>query len=695
MKAIFVSLFLILFTIGIKAQSYQAIISKKEPVVDTFYSKYIIKDDYRWLENVHSDEVKEWIKKENKQSKKYLSRLKGRSAIYDEISKYSKVKALTVTRQPSDYKFRFVYYNETSSAVLQMKGPGYESYKTLVDPNELSQTDVITISNYWVSEDNQYLAYQFSRNGSDKHEVKVVTLPQGKALPDYLHDVMFSNIVWYHDGFFYSTFENKSNFGVTTHQKVYYHKLETGQFMDTLVFERPHYPENTFTYKLSTDGDYFLLKEKFTSKDKYNIFYFNVKKDHFRVKPLLVNLKTDFNIVSFKKDKFVGYTEPKAGTGMIVEVDPLHPMKWKALTPSFSEARLHDALFLPDYIAAIYQTVTQPILAILNYSGVVLSTLKMPLATTAYIDEYDSKNNELFFHYSSYIVPPIVNHINLATYKVEPYKKTEYNFDFKALTFEQIEYPSNDSTMIPMTLVYKKGIKKNGNNPTLLEAYGGFGLVSTPHFNPEVVYFVEHGGVYAFAYIRGGGEKGKKWADAGRGVNKQQSFDDFIAAAEYLIKQQLTRPEKLAIHGASNGGLVVAVAAIRRPKLFKVVVPEVAPTDMLRFEKFTIGSLHHDEYGTITDSLSFTRLLKYSPYQNIKEDVNYPAMLILTSDNDDRVPPLHSYKFAARLQSRPAQTNPVLLKVEKDAGHNGAVTYLGLKKSVIDYYSFIMNTLNN
>ncbi len=692
MKQRFTLLAMVLLTLGLQAQNYQPIITKKEPVTDTFYTKYIINDDYRWLENTSSDEVKAWIKKENKQSKNYLSKIKDED-IYEKAVRYNKVKIPTFSSSEKKYKFRLVYNYETTTPVLQFKGPGYQTYKTLVDPNELSQTDLITIEGYEVSEHEQYLAYQYSRNGSDKHEMKIVTLPYGTELPDHLTNVMFSNVVWYHDGFFYSTFENKNNFGVTTHQKVFYHKLRTGQFQDTLVFERKGYPENWFTYGKTRDNKFFVLKETFLNKEKYNIFYFNLKEDHFRVKPLLINLKTDINILAFTKEKFVGYTAPVSGTGIIVEVDPLHPMHWKALTPSFSEATLYHVKFLDDKIAAIYQTSKQPILAILNYSGVVLSTLKMPLATSAEIDGYDKKNNELYFHYSSFIVPPIVNHINLSTFKVKLYGKTEYNFDFKSLIFKQVEYPSNDSTMIPMTLVYKRGIEKNGENPTLLKAYGGFGVISTPKFNPFIVDFVERGGVFAFAYIRGGGEKGKKWAEAGRGVNKQQSFDDFIAGAQYLINQKFTGPDKLAIYGASNGGLVVAAAAIQRPDLFKVVIPQAAPLDMIRFEKFTIGNMHIHEYGTVTDSLSFTQLLHYSPYHNIKEDVNYPAMLIITSDNDDRVPPFHSYKFAAKLQSRTAQENPVLLKVFKQAGHYGASTYKDSRRSYIDLYSFILNTL--
>ena len=244
-----------------------------------------------------------------------------------------------------------------------------------------------------------------------------------------------------------------------------------------------------------------------------------------------------------------------------------------------------------------------------------------------------------------------------------------------------------------MILVYNKELKQNGSNPTILQAYGGFGIVNQPSFDPGIVYFIKQGGIYAFANIRGGGDKGIDWARKGRGIYKQNSFDDFIAAAEFLIKNNYTSAEKLAATGTSNGGLVVATAAIQRPDLFRAVVPVVAPLDMIRFEKFTVGHWHTDEYGTVSDSVGFKRLLSYSPYHNIKNGVNYPSMLVITSENDDRVPPFHSYKFVAKLQNRDVQTNPVILKVEKASGHYGASTFMSNMKEKADIYGFIMYEL--
>ena len=287
----------------------------------------------------------------------------------------------------------------------------------------------------------------------------------------------------------------------------------------------------------------------------------------------------------------------------------------------------------------------------------------------------------------------MVYKFNIRTFKKELTKQTSVNFDFNAIEYKEVEYKSKDSVAISMILVYEKGLKLDGNNPVILEAYGGFGSVNEPSFDPGIVYFIKSGGIYAFANIRGGGDNGEKWAMDGRGNNKQNSFDDFIAAAEYLIANKYTDKDKLASTGSSNGGLVVAVAAVQRPDLFKAVVPVVAPLDMLRFEKFTVGHWHSDEYGTVKDSVSFSKLYGYSPYHNIQEGINYPAMLILTSDNDDRVPPFHSYKFAAELQSRTAQKNPILLKSEKNSGHSGASTFFSALREKADIYGFIMNEL--
>ena len=376
-----------------------------------------------------------------------------------------------------------------------------------------------------------------------------------------------------------------------------------------------------------------------------------------------------------------------------MEIDPLKPFNWREIAPDYTESLLQNVIPFDDRIVAVYQNNQHPIITVFDYSGAVLYNLKLPVATS--VDGFSGQgtDEELLYSFKSYTIPPVVYKFNIKTFKSELTKQTSVTFGWKNIEYKEVEYLSKDSVLVPMILVYEKGIKMDGTNPTILEAYGGFGIVAQPSFDPGIVYFIKHGGIYAFANIRGGGDKGKDWARKGRGIYKQNSLDDFISAAEYLIQNKYTSKEKLASTGSSNGGLVVAATAIQRPDLFKAVVPVVAPLDMLRFEKFTVGHWHTDEYGTVKDSLSFTKLLNYSPYQNVKEGINYPSMLVITSDNDDRVPPFHSYKFVAKLQNRSIQKNPVILKVEKKSGHNGASTLLAGVKEKADIYGFIMYEL--
>ena len=661
-------------------------------VVDTFYNNYVLEDNYRWLEKVNTDEVKDWVNIQNKLSKKYLSKIPKRQKIRKLIEDYASTDYI-IPSKTKKYYFAYGAYNEISTKVLAYKCPGMWNYKVLVDPDDISLKDNIDITGIWVSQYESYLVYQFSRNGSDKSEARIVSLADGKHFPDHLEGLMFSNIEWYKDGFFYSTSDRTNEFGITNGQKVYYHKVGTGQFEDKLIFERGKYPLNRFSFLITSNQRYFILTENFSGKEKTNLFYFDLKTDDFRVKPLITNIKQDITILDNRNENFLAQSSMGSGNGILFEIDPSAPYQWKALTPGFSEAVLQNVLPLKDKIVASYIT-DHPILAILDYNKEILFSLDLPKSTSLHIIGADSSDTYLFYYYSSYTVPPIVYMLDLGTFENELLQKTEVSYDFNEIEINEVEYISNDGTKIPMTIVHGKDINLDGTNPTLLKAYGGFGIIKSPSFDPSIVYFIKQGGVFAFANIRGGGDKGKTWADAGSGKNKQQSFDDFIAAAEYLIEEQYTNPQKLATTGASNGGLVVAAAAIQRPDLFKVVVPKVAPLDMLRFEKFTMGHAWVKEYGTVKDSLSFTNLLSYSPYQNILEEINYPTMLIITSENDDRVPPFHSYKFAARLQNRNAQINPILLKVKKQAGHSGALTRKVSYKEVIDLYSFIINEFN-
>ncbi len=537
------------------------------------------------------------------------------------------------------------------------------------------------------------LVYQYIRNGSDWQEIGVVQLPSGKQLKDHLKGIKFSNPAWLDDGFFYSIIDQEGKFGQTSGQKVYYHKIGNTQEMDELVFERPERPWVQLEFMTTSDERFFILTEKDERNGKLSVFYKDYYSHQPFLRPLITNFDRGLKVIDNRGGKLIGLTADNAGSSRVVQIDPENSLQWKEIVPPFSDGVLLDVMPYEDRLVLTLQSNNHPVLLVMGYDGKVLHKARFPFISAIHGLEGEPEEDMVRFILTSWTVPPVVYEFNIQSFEKEVIERTEVPFDFEQFEYTELEYKSEQGVKVPLVLVHKKGVEKNGDNPLLLTAYGGFGSVSTPSYRSEIIHFVEHGGIFAFANIRGGGDKGAKWAKAGKGKFKQNSFDDFIAAAEYLVDQKYTNPKKLAITGGSNGGLVVAAAATQRPDLFKAVVPVVAPTDMIRFEKFTVGHWHIDEYGTVADSTSFCRLKNYSPYHNITDEVNYPSMLVVTSENDDRVPPFHSYKFVAKLQNRKEQTNPILLKVQEDAGHYGGLTYSSRTQNGADVYSFIMHEL--
>jgi prolyl oligopeptidase len=673
-------------------QDYEPIPTKVGADADTFFNSYIISDPYRWMENIHREDTREWMGMQNKMSKRYLEKAVIRSNSFHAIDTYAYTK-YDHPRKEGAYYFKYAYYNNLGVPALFYQMNLNANPEIIVDPNAISQKDKIMLTGYSVSKDSKLLAYQFSRNGSDWNEVKVVALKTGINRKDHLEGLKFSHLAWRGDGFFYTTYLHEDPLGETRGQRIMYHRIGDLQEMDSLVFERNSTATYHYEYLTTSDERFFVLKEANEKKTKFNVYYIDYTSEIPRIQPLITNLKDNIEILDSHDGKFIARTFKDGNNGSLVELDPSNPYQWRAIGFQFSDALLLKAIPFKDRIVALYQVNQHPNLLVYDYSGTVLYSLEFPIPSSVEGFNGNFNDEELMYNYSSYTYPPMVYKFNIRTFEKELTRKTDVTYDAQNIEYKEIEYLSKDSTRVPMTLVYEKGLKLDGKNPTLLEAYGGFGVIDSPSFDPGIVYFIKQGGVFAFANIRGGGDKGPDWARAGRGDHKQTSFDDFISAAEYLVQNKYTCPGKLAATGASNGGLVVAAAAIQRPDLFKAVVPVVAPLDMIRFGKFTVGNLHTDEYGTVKDSTSFTRLLHYSPYHNIKEEINYPAMLIVTSENDDRVPPLHSYKFVARLQGRSAQKNPILLKTELDSGHSGASTLHSSIKEKADIYGFIMNEI--
>ena len=680
------------FSFMLQAQDFKYPPTAAIEVKETFFENHTITDNYQWLEETKAPTVKKWINAQNDLTAPYLKKLQNRHNTYIEINRLMYTK-FSFPQKQGKYYFEFRIYNNHATPALFYKTRVNSEYELLIDPNTIDSENKIYIQGYAVSANSEFLAFQYNRNGTDWTEIKVVTLGSGALKKDHLKNVKFSNIAWKGDGFFYSRYPQTDKFAKTEGQQIYFHKIGTTQEEDKLIFERNN-PALQFSFQTTSDERFFLVKETNEKAGKINVFYLDYQDANPILKPLLINLKFGVSILDSHEGKFIATATQHDNNAGLVEIDPANPLKWRSISPKFSKAVLLRTIPLKDKIIAIYKSNQQPSINVLNYQGEILYNLELPVGSSVRGFDGWPEDEEFLFALSSYIFPPVVYSFNAKTYERKVTESTSINYENKDLVQEQIEATAADGTKIPMLLIYKKGMTLTGKNPTILSAYGGFGSVVSPSFDPGIVHFVKQGGIYAFANIRGGGDLGADWAAAGRGSKKQTSFNDFISCAEFLIDKGYTNAGKLATTGASNGGLVVAAAAMQRPELFKAVVPEVAPLDMLRFEKFTVGSFHLDEYGTTTNPNSFQNLLKYSPYHNIKPTVNYPAMLIMTSENDDRVPPFHSYKFAAALQNRPAQKNPVLLRVEKDAGHHGGAT---LSRSLIekaDMFGFIWEMLN-
>ncbi len=460
------------------------------------------------------------------------------------------------------------------------------------------------------------------------------------------------------------------------------------------MFSRKNNPLTYFEFLTTFDERFFIIKEINEQKGKRSVFYIDYHSEKKSLKPIYYNIDFNINILDSKDANFIAVTFKDSNNGALIKFNPEKPFEWNEIAPNYSSAILLKVFPFSDRIVTIYQSDQHPILAIYDYSGKLLYNLEFPIGSSVGGFSGNKTDKEFLFYLQSYTVPKVIFKFNIDTFERKLVNKTGVTFKYNDIVYKRIEYLSKDGIKVPMILVHKNDIKLDGSNPTILKAYGGFGAVNLPSFDAGIVHFIRKGGIFAFANIRGGGDKGVQWAKDGKGNKKQNSFDDFIAGAEYLIENKYSNSKKLAIMGSSNGGLVVAVAAIQRPDLFKVAVPIVAPLDMLRFEKFTVGRFHLDEYGTVTDSLSFNRLKNYSPYHNIQYDINYPNMLVITSENDDRVPPFHSYKFVAKLQNRKSQVNPILLKVEKNAGHYGSSSYYSNIREKADIYGFIMYHLN-
>lgn len=691
MKYLLIVCFSILLIFKSYSQKFEYPPCQKKEVIDTFFNYFPVKDDYRWLENVENFEVKTWVKEQNKLFNKFIRSGTTKFRCKHDLDRYSCTET-NYSAKHGKYYFSYKIRNGHASAGLYFGEKTDEVYDLLVDPNYNTNGKKKNIRGFSVSKDSQKLCYLTSEDGSDWMEARVINLPSGAKNKDLIQGIKYSTVKWYRDGFFYSKYPFNGKFSTSEGEEVYYHKLGESQSQDKLIFKRKN-PNASFSYKVSFNERFFVLEEEVS--DHFNYFFIDYESEQPYLRPLLMKQSEELSFIDSNNGKFIVKTFLNNNCGSVVEIDPYAPYQWREIVPAHSDAILTKTRVKENCILCVFQTDHQPIIKMYDFNGKTLHTKPMPIASSVY--GFDGHKNEenLVYYNECYTLPKIQYYFNTNTFETKNGEKTHITYHYKNYEYKLLKYTTKDGTKVPLTLVYKKGLKLDGNNPTLLKTYGGFGSISTPKFDPGIVYFIEQGGLFAYANIRGGGYLGFEWAEAGRRLNKQNSINDFNEAAEFLIAEKYTNPKRLAITGTSHGGLIVTAAAIQRPELYAAVVPIVAVTDMLRFEKFTVGNFHLDEFGTVKDSLDFLNLRQYSPLHNIKKEMNYPAMLVMTSENDDRVPPFHSYKFVAALQNRSSQKNPILMRVEPNAGHGGANSKVTEVDSKSDMFRFIMKVLTN
>jgi len=646
--------------------------TRMDNTVDTYFGTQV-SDPYRWLEDDRSAETAQWVKAQNDFTFGYLSKIPYRQAIKEKLEKLWNYEKLSAPFTEGDYTYYYKNDGLQNQSVLYRKDKEGKE-EIFLNPNTFSKDGTTSLGDVAFSEDGSLVAYLISEGGSDWRKGIVLDAKTKKAIGDTLVDIKFSSVAWKgNEGFFYSSYDKPkgSELSAKTDQhKLYYHKLGTSQKSDKLIFggtpaEKYRYVSGT----VSNDGKYlFISVANATSGNKLFV------KDLSNPKSSLVTITNNFDgdtgFVNNQGTTLFLETNINAPNGRLVKVDFKNPQPehWQDVIPETKNVL--SITTAGKYLFAKYMVDALSQVKQYDYEGKLIREVKLPSIGSA--GGFYAKKDEThtYFSFTNYAYPTQIYKMDLATGATELYWKPAIAFDATHYESKQVFYTSKDGTKIPMMITYKKGIKLNGKNPTLLYGYGGFNISLMPTFGVANAVWLELGGVYAIPNLRGGGEYGKQWHDAGTKMQKQNVFDDFIAAAEYLIKEKYTSPQYLAIRGGSNGGLLVGATMLQRPDLFKVALPAVGVLDMLRYHTFTAGAGWAYDYGTSDDSKEMFEYLKaYSPLHNVKQGVAYPATLITTGDHDDRVVPAHSFKFAAELQAKQTGNNPILIRIETNAGH--------------------------
>lgn len=680
----------------IKKNNYP--VARKGDQVDDYHGVKVA-DPYRWLEDLDSEETRNWVEAENKLSFAFLEAIPARASIKERLTKLWNYEKYGVPFKEGQRYFYARNSGLQNQSVLYSVASLNAEPQLLLDPNTLSADGTVALSGLQVSNDGKLLAYSLSASGSDWQEWKVRDVATGKDLMDHLKWVKFSGASWTRDnsGFFYSRYDEPKGDALKTtnyFQKVFFHKLGTPQDQDQLIYERPDQKDWLFGGSVTEDGNYLIIPVFQGTDSKTRVYYKDLRNGKSEVIRLLDDFDAAYNFIGNEGTRFWFQTDLKASRGKIIEIDITKPGRdnWKEVVPESTEslvtASLVDHRFILNYLKDAYSQVR-----IHDLNGKLLSEVSFPGIGSAEGFGGKASDTETFYSFTGFTTPTTIYRYDLSTGKSTVFRQPKVDFNPNDFETKQVFYSSKDGTKVPMFLTYKKGLKLDGNNPTYLYGYGGFNISLSPAFSVGNLVWMELGGVYAQPNLRGGGEYGEDWHQAGMKLKKQNVFDDFISAGEWLIKNKYTSTSKLSIGGGSNGGLLVGAAMTQRPDLFGAALPAVGVMDMLRFQQFTIGWAWVSDYGSSENADEFKALFAYSPLHNLKPGTSYPATLVTTADHDDRVWPGHSFKFAARLQEVQAGSAPVLIRIETKAGHGAGKPTSKIIEEIADRWAFLVKTL--
>ncbi|MDD3079137.1 MAG: prolyl oligopeptidase family serine peptidase [Paludibacter sp.] len=669
----------------------------KDKVIDTYFGEKV-KEPYRWLENDTSKATADWVKAQNKVTYNYLEKIPFRQALKQRLTNLYNYERTGIPFKKNGFYYFYENNGLQNQDVLFRKASLNGETEIILDPNTLSEDGTVALSDVSISKNGKYLAYSIARSGSDWNEIFIMNLENHQLLDDHIMWSKSTEIAWQNDGFYYSAFDapepGKEYSVKNEYQKIFYHTVGQKQSDDRIVYEDKKHPLRECYASVSDDEKYLYITVTETTSGNGLLIkdLSNPRSDYSELAP---GFNNDYIVIGEYNDKVYILTNWMAPCYRLMVANPEKPARenWIDVLPE-SENVLEKVYIIGGQIIGVYMKDATNHLFIFDLTGKVQNEIQLPTPGTITSISGNKNDNEVFFSFTSYTFPPTTFLYNTEKKTCKLYEMPNVDFNPNDYVTAQLFYKSYDGTKIPMTITYKKGLEKNGKNPVLLYGYGGFNISIKPSFKVSRIPFLENGGIYAVANIRGGGEYGEEWHKAGTKFQKQNVFNDFIAAAEYLINENYTSSQKLAIDGGSNGGLLIGACMTQRPDLFKVAVPEVGVLDMLRYHKFTIGWSWTSDYGNSEESKEMFEYLKgYSPLHNIQKGVHYPATLIMTGDHDDRVVPAHSFKFAATLQAANKTDIPTLIRIDSKAGHGAGKPIRKLIDAETDMWSFVMYNL--